>query len=405
MNCKLLLFLCLSMCLAVDNAMASHVDEAKAREIASRFIRSSRLKTNMSFEGKMTEVAKSASYNEFYIFCGSGNQGFVIVSADDCVQPILGYSEESLFDVDNIPDVVRWWLDRYEEEIRQCRTTCQPDERITRQWEQLLTDTESKDPTVVPVVGPLITTRWGQDGTGSPTYNKFCPQTNTGIHALTGCVATAGAQIMKYWNHPHSGRGSETYVVDGNPYTGSPDFGGVTLTADFANTIYDWDNMPEALYPATSPVEEIDAVATLIYHVGVAVHMIYGVNVSNAYLSSGYYSTGASLEAAFRNHFKYSNTVCSVEESQFDHAEWVALLKSELNAERPMAYAGGDHAFVCDGYDSEDLFHFNWGWKGLYNGYYAIGSLNPGSHSYNIGCKAIIGIQPQEAEVPEKSQV
>ncbi len=373
--------------------MANPVTESQAYAVAANFFRANNAKAGATLGDKAVQT--SVAFNELYIFCGTDNHGFVIVSADDCVTPILGYSYESTFDPDNMPPQLIWWLQRYDDMIRQSRTNPSAQSQPHPEWNNLLQSKGTKDSEHQPIVGPLITTTWDQGDSWEPTYNKFCPANSNGQHAITGCVATAGAQIMKYWNHPSSGRGTHTYTT--SPY--NDDFPSLQLSVDFSNTQYDWEHMPTSLN-SNSTETEIDAVATLMYHVGVAINMFYG-----------HYSSGAwtiDLEKAFKEYFKYSNDISFVRESQYEMAEWKALLKCELDAQRPIIYYGHNdngslnHCFICDGYDNYDYFHFNWGWGGLYDGFFNI--ENPDPHGYynvlSFGCEAIIGIKPNYGQMP-----
>jgi len=219
------------------------------------------------------------------------------------------------------------------------------------------------------IVGPLLTTTWNQ----WPYYNDFCPPGTP-----TGCVATAMAQIMKYHNHPAQGTGSHSYS--------HATYG--TLSADFGATTYQWNNMPSSLTAGSTP-EQKNAVATLMYHCGVAVEMNYTPSVS---LANSY-----SFKYALPTYFKYDGGIDLKQRSEYfgNDAGWHDLLKNELDAGRPIFYAGasstGGHAFVCDGYDDGGCFHFNWGWSGSGDGWYVTSNLVNG---YNNSQEIVLNIKP-----------
>jgi len=191
----------------------------------------------------------------------------------------------------------------------------------------------------------------------------------------TGCVATAMAQVLKYWNYPSQGSGSHSYT--------HATYG--LLSADFGSTTYNWTNMPNNV------VSSNNSVATLMYHCGVSVEMDYSADGSGAY--------SGDVVPALVNYFNYSPNVEMKSLNSFSTANWIMMLKAELDAHRPVYYGGDNgtegHAFVCDGYDTDSKFHFNWGWSGSANGYFAIGALNPSlSYKFNSNNEAIIRIKP-----------
>ena len=291
----------------------------------------------------------------FYIF--NISNGFVIVSADDCATPILGYSEEGKFDVENIPIQLQGYLQGFVEQIEfTIENHLEADERIARQWELVrctgrLTENRGDG------VEPLVTALWSQHC----YYNFMCPEDPEGPcgHALTGCVATAMGLILHYWGYPEQGMGSHTYTPMPYPTTQYPE-----QSVNFGETTYDWANMPNQLTDTSSQVE-IDAVSTLLWHCGVAVDMNY----------SPYGSGMEGHFTALMDYFDYSDDMHW--EARQDDESWLSLLKADLDLGRPIFYTGyrwanSGHAFVCDGYDANDRFHFNWGWGGSSNGYFAL---------------------------------
>lgn len=319
----------------------------------------------------VTEVKTPFEY--FYVF--NGEHGFVMIAADDRVQPVLGYSFEGTFQTDMAEST--WeWLSAYDRQIQDVMEAgIEATDEVKAAWRSLqnngslLTLNRSE-------VYPLIYTRWRQR---SP-YNMYCPE-----QCVTGCVAVVMGQLMKYWESPARGTGSHSYYHD--------TYG--ELSANFGAVEYDWDNMPVMLDNYNSDAEK-EAVATLLYHCGVSVDMNYSPNASS--------TPSAKVVDAMPAYFNYASSMSLVYMSDYTDNQWKQLLRSELDALRPMYYAGqtrGAHAFICDGYDASDLFHFNWGWGGANDGYYAIGALNPGSNGpFNTLNYAIIDIKPADGGLP-----
>ncbi len=376
--------------------MAERVKPETARKVASTFLNSNGAKA----EVQLADLSKAAGLANLYIFT-TEPAGFVVMAADDRVQPILGYSLNSSFGTTDMPDNLRSWLQGYNDQIQHAINNQAPATAQTkRQWKELA-EGNTRAATATPVVAPLLQTKWGQEY----PFNDQCPQ-----GAVSGCVATAMAQIMKYWEWPASGTGTHTNT--NNP----------SQTVDFSSATYDYDNMAN-LYTSyfddngthhqlSNPTQaQIDAVATLMYHCGVAVDMEYG-SVS---LADTYY-IGNRLQTYF-NFSNISNDYPIHYENNNGEGSWATLLKTELDAARPMIYyggyswLGGIHVFVCDGYDSDDKFHFNWGWNGHYDGYFSLGNLNTGANSeagsgngdYTEGQNAFYGIRPNATlpNIPE----
>ncbi len=296
--------------------------------------------------------------------------GFVLVAGDDASQPILGYDFINKWTGKNIPVQLEDFLQSWTRQLTYiAENNLVADRSIRAEWQRL--DVESSSFTPLRndrAVSPLISTTWGQEG----YYNDLCPS-NTPV----GCVATAMAQIMRYWSYPTVGQGSHSYV---HPVYGSQ-------TANFGGTTYNWAGMPNQVgSPNTS-------VATLGYHAGVAVEMDYDPT------GSGAYSTD--VPGALISYFKYKSTAILRYKSAYSDANWNTLLQGELNNARPVYYAGsgpdGGHAFIIDGFSgttSPYYYHFNWGWDGYYNGNYYLSNLNPGGYNFTTGQEAVVGIEP-----------
>jgi hypothetical protein len=328
----------------------------------------------------------------YYIFNINTEDGFVIIAGDDIVSPVLGYSVKGAYTGENLPRAFVKWMENYKQQvIFAIDNHLQATSKIDSAWAALINNQapNQNNNKSIQAVNPLCTTTWDQQ----PYYNVLCPYdaaNTTNQHAVTGCPATAMAQIMKYWNYPANGSGFHSY--------NHPDYG--TLSANFGSTTYNWGAMPNNV---TS--NNLD-VATLMYHCGVAVDMQYGANSSGGYVIINSPTPTANCEYAYKTYFGYNPaTIQGLLRNNYTNSAWINLLKNELNNSRPIQYAGfgtgGGHTFVCDGYDASDFFHMNWGWSGYYDGYFIIDALNPGgtgtgggTGGYNANQQAVIGIQP-----------
>ena len=357
--------------------MAERVTPETARKVATTF-----LNNNGAKAAQLTDLSKEAGFPNLYIF--NGNPGFVVMAADDCVQPILGYSLTGKFIAENMPTNVSGWLQGYNDEIQYViDNKLKATTETAKLWKDLI-DGNSKAAKTTTIVDNLLTTTWDQD----PYYNDMCPyDSQAGELTVTGCVATAMAQIMKYWEHPIHGTGSHSYTHD--------TYG--VLSANFGSTTYNWDNMPNSISSANS------SIAQLMYHCGVSVDMDYDI-ASNG--GSG--AVTAYVANALTNYFDYQQSTFKYKVNY--ESTWVSMLKTELDNGRPLQYSGrgsvGGHSFVCCGYDSDNKFYFNWGWSGRNDGFYALNNLVPGSggsggagYSFNNNQGAIFGIQPNTPSI------
>ena len=307
----------------------------------------------------------------FYVF-NFGNTGFVILSADDNYRPIVGYSNEGIFEAENMSPEAAYYLNSIAEGRSQARRTAQSAD-VAVEWEMLKENGKLPSRNRGKQATFLVETRWNQDD----PYNYFCPRASGGPSgkAYAGCVATAMSQVMKFWNHPLQGKGSHSYIHQGD-----------TLSANFSETTYDWDNMPLTI-SNSSPQEQINAVAYFMYHCGVAVDMMYDGSGSGAYSED--------VPDAILMYFGYSNKARLRKRDNYSLEEWQNLLKDTFDQGWPVYYSGnsssGGHAFVCDGYDDNDLFHFNWGWGGSSNGWFVVDEID-----YNTGADAIFNYVPAE---------
>lgn len=311
-----------------------------------------------------------------YVFEGSEGKGYVVVSADDRFIPLLGYSDEGGFDSNNIPAPMQGWLDGYARRMQFLTNYV-----IDSESGSSVNYSEERTP-----IEPMIKTLWDQ---GSP-YNDQCPTVNN-TKCYTGCIATSMAQVMNYFQYPDVGQGSVSY----KPYGFN-----LSLKIDFSETPFDWDNMLDSYRPGQYTKEEALAVANLMKACGYSVQMGYGTYGSGA--------TSISIHKALVEYFKYDKSTSYYNRDNYTLDEWTQMIYDNLANVGPVIYNGnspmeGGHSFVCDGYDGNGYFHFNWGWSGLSNGYFSLDVLNPmaqgiGGYSggYNFQQDIVIGIRPDQ---------
>ncbi|MDE5629558.1 MAG: thiol protease/hemagglutinin PrtT [Muribaculaceae bacterium] len=280
----------------------------------------------------------NTSKGQAAIYLFNGNSGFIAVSADDDAAPLLGYGTGE-YNPAEVPPALTWWLGEYAREIEAADVTYT---NVTR---------AAKAP-----IEPLVKTSWNQDA----PYNNLCPVIN-GERAVTGCVATALAQIMKYHQWPAKGTGSHTYSSNGT-----------TVSMDFGNTTFDWSNMLDS-YTGVSNTTAETAVATLMKACGVSVDMQYTASESSA--------MAVAVPAAMVTYFGYDAALHYVERDYYGLTQWEDYVYNQLSNYGPVQYSGqsnqGGHSFVCDGYSSDGYFHINWGWGGMSDGYFLLTALNP----------------------------
>jgi len=395
---KLLLTTCAFSFLLVHLLQAAAVSNAKAQVIAINFFKVTYPalighNTNLSAVPKYTQTESDGSV-DFYVFDITPLNGFVIVSADDAVMPVLAYSNESYFNTGFQKTGVANWTKKTGAQVHNTVAQQIPaDERINSLWAAYtLGIAPGSDKSTS--VGPLLTTIWNQE----PYYNEFCPiNPADGQYAVTGCVATAMAQIMKYWNYPAQGTGSFSYIDDnahGYQINAGP------LSANFGTTTYQWTQMPTYLTGNNT------AVATLMSHCGISVAMDYSDAGSGAWViqseaNTAYGYAGAPCaENSYITYFSYNPaTIQGVFQNNYSASQWTNLMEAEMNAGRVVQYEGfdpsaGGHTWVCDGYDANNNLHMNWGWGGIDNGFFAATNLSAGGYTFSSDDAALIGIEP-----------
>ena len=425
---------------------AERVSEADAALIANNFMNVAPATTGSAQVAapvkRMVRKAVNTTTAEpqYYLYENADGEGWVIIAANDAVTPVLAYSETGHFRTDNMPSNIRHWMGLYDRFITKIEADgVVASEEAKAEWDGLRKPVRKAK--AATVVGPLIETKWDQ---GSP-YNNLCPGTGSD-KAYTGCVATAMAQIMNYWEWPVNGTGSHSYKpLDPNSTWGASSKRYTsTLSANFGNTTYDWANMRDKYtyisrfsgqYTeyATVTDDEKTAVATLMYHVGVACEMMYGNDDdggSGTYtLNYGDWSDDQSIQSAIVKYFKYKKSGLTgymrdgytygrtTYYEKWNDEDWTAMVKAELDKGRPILYGGGDedgsggHSFICDGYNSNDYFHFNWGWSGYNDGLFKLSSLTlgsggagGGSFEFSYNQDVLIGIEPDRPEGIEEIQ-
>ena len=335
------------MLAALLQISARQISTDEALETANRFVRgNSRLRALSQAQMKLAYVKTEGSQNRLYVFNASTG-GFVIVSGSDATEQVLGYGTAGAFDAQNMAPGLADMLDIYSEEIGYAI-----DNNIERTSAPVQTaDTRSS-------IAPMLKTQWGQ----STPFNNLCPMVGSN-RSVTGCLATAMAQVMKHHNWPEVGEGSRSYESTLGGET-------VTLSVDFGETTYDWENMLNN-YSTGYNEQQANAVATLLYSCGVACGMNYATSTAPS----------AELFKALPNNFKYDKSIKMAEKAYYGIDEWNDIVYNELRNGRVVYLAGynakSGHAFVCDGYDKDDYFHINWGWVGLDDGYFKMSALDP----------------------------
>lgn len=351
--------------MAATTVSAQQISESDAKEIAQSFLAGQPHRGTKASTGKQLSLvytqpspADEATAN-LYVF-SNPQGGFAIVAADERVgQSILGYSDHGTFSPDNMPDNVRLWLSDYARQIDFVKAHA----KVKK--EKNIKTLDGNLPTgYTTQVGPLITTKWGQDAPYNAQTPTYINSNNEEEHSRTGCVATAMAQVMAYHKYPAVGKGSHEdwwSVQVGDIRHESVNYGEAT---------YNWENMSDA------------DIAKLMYHCGIAVDMTYDLAERGG---SG--AVDNMIGAALRTYFGYSKSVSYIEKKNYVTEDWIKLMTEELDDSRPVIYGAWDshhdfgHELILDGYakksDTDVMFHINWGWNGDCDGYYAISALNP----------------------------
>ena len=331
---------------------------------------------------KLVTTLENNSNSLAYVYNLKDKNSFVIISANKSTIPIIGYSLTSNFDITNLPPALKAYLDSYLEQIdfltqKKCSGNACSDWTY---YENIANKQEIKNKKTIVSVGPLLTTKWGQN----EFYNELCPKSTLGPggHVLVGCVAVSLGQVLAYYKYPDIGNGSSQY---------SSNYG--TQSVNYGQETYNWDR----IYNMISSSNE--DVAKLLYHCAVSVRMSFGPNGSSA-------STDAPVNS-LKNYFRYSDTITFIRKnSGYTDSLWSEAIKEELINGRPVIYSGvgskGGHSWVCDGYDENNYFHMNWGWDGYQDTYFLLTNLVAPDQTFNFPYyhEAITKIIPNEKSFP-----
>lgn len=349
----------------------------------SRALKDTRLKARVqSASYTLAAVRQSEGKDAIYLFESASQPGFIVTSADDCLPAVLGFGDSKILDeTGNFAPAFEYWLD-----FLGRRSTCalaHPEAVPPRR------EGEDEEYTEYDPIEPLCTTMWNQ----STPYNDLCPEQG-GRRSVTGCVATAMSQAMKYHNWPPTGEGYNEY-----------NWQGTMLSMDYSAQTFDWSNMLDsypmqfdgsAYYPADT-AEQKKAVAQLMLAAGISVNMSYSPDASGA--------VSMYIGRALGQYFRYDKSLKYFMRDYFSLEDWQKLIHTSLKEYGPVIYDGqaniGGHSFICDGYLSEGYFHINWGWGGISDGWFLLDYLDPyqqgigGADSgFNSMQDAIVGIRP-----------
>ena len=368
----ILVMMCL---LAIGTAWAGPINESQARSIATNFMASHAMpSTNLRMAHKAPMKGATASNENaaYYVFNASGG-GFVIVAGDDRAHPVLGYSDKGTFASQSMPEALQELLEGYTAQIEALSLGAKPAERLTSE----------------PAIRPLVTASWSQN---SP-YNTKLPMLPNGQQAVSGCVATAMAQVLYYWKHPAAS-------------TAIPEYTSTSLgiyMPELPPAEFNWDAMQDAYLSTDTESDGAVAAAQLTLYCAQSVKMNF------LYYSSS--ANTALIPSVISTYFGYKASARCEYRENYSTQNWADLIYNELAEGRPVIYSGskasGGHAFICDGYDGNGMFHMNWGWDGMSNGYYLLNVLNPDAqgtgsaneaYGYILDQFIVAGIEPGEAD-------
>jgi len=373
----------LTLCLAaftLGNLLAGPVDQQKAQKLGAKFLSTTAIsQKNTDIQLNLVSAALDLQRGgtDYYVFNVKNGEGFVIVAGDDRVKPILAYSTTGSIDPNNMSEGFQFTLEGFREEIQYIREhnlTATPD--IVAEWNAVSkTGSFNRDEQTRAVVGPLCQTLWNQNF----PWNSQCPEDEEGSggHVYAGCVATAMGMVMKFWEWPAQGVGSHSY----NPQ------GYAQQSANFGETEYHFELMPNVL-DSTNTEDDYYYIAQFLHHCGISVDMQYSGNGSGAYSEI--------VPDALRSYFRYNSDDHITNYGSwwpnmgYTNEEWAQMLKDGgLDEGLPLYYSGqddagqGGHAYVVDGYDENDYFHYNWGWSGRDNAWCPIGAANTTRYNFN----------------------
>ena len=360
----------------------------QAREIAERHAAKNGAHIGLQSVKRAKVLNKQQSTTSsrgYYVFPHDGNCGYTIVSGDDRMPEIVGYSTTDTYSEENMPDGMKHLMQAYEAMATALANGDAKVERCLAEKEALAADSTYRQPRVAPLLADVA---WGQ----SEPYNNLCPMYDGQRRTVTGCVATAMAQLMMYYKYPQTLK-SDIPAYQTKSYQ-------LDMPSVSAGERYDWDNMLPQYSGSAYTAEQANAVAKLMYHCGLSFEADYGPSSTSAWCRPN----------VLVKYWGYDpDVIRPLYREKFSLREWTAILDAELQALRPVYYRGcsttsGSHAFLCDGADGNGLYHINWGWSGWSNGYFDITVLNSdysGAESatapadgFNYTCSMIVGIMP-----------
>ncbi len=369
--------LALAAILTVANAQAAHVTPEQALARAAKDMPAKAPAKLRMATPQLAHTALSPDGSPaVYVFNAAGRAGYMLLPADDTARPVLGYCDEGSFDADAMPPAMKWWLDEYSAQIEYTSS-------------RLQNFPTSQHPNYTPAreaIEPMITAMWDQ----IEPYNNMAPLYGS-ERTYTGCVATTMAMVMDYWNYPEKGQGKVSYTASTI---------GKRIELDFSKRKFDWDNMLRSYdIDGEYSAEQTDAVAYLMKACGYAVKMDYSTSASA--------TLAMNIGQAMAKYFNYDPNYRYELRLHHSSSEWEQIIYDNLKNVGPVLYGGGSylgggHSFVCDGYDGNGFFHFNWGWSGISNGYFSLDALQPDAlgsgggtgGGYSFTQDAVLGIQP-----------
>lgn len=357
-------------------ALGAHAEQLTPDEALSRAVSARSVATRaIGPEGiRLVYTQSTKGVPSVYVFQNPDDRGYLLVSADDVAVPLLGYADSGTFRQEEMPPQLKWWIGEYGRQIQYAS-------------ERNLPYVAKKTRAGREAVAPLLKTTWNQ---GSP-YDMLTPEVD-GKHTPTGCVATAMAQVMKYWNYPEVGQGSATILL--------PD--STTDVLAFRQVPFKWNLMLDQYSEGSYSDEQAKAVADLMKACGYSANMKYAPDGSGA--------MAIAAARAMSNNFKYNANIQYYSRNFMSASAWDDIIYNELANKRPVMYGGQStsvgHEFVCDGYDGKGYYHFNWGWGGMSDGYFLLDALNPNAvgtgggdgGGFNYGQDIIAGVQPDKGD-------
>lgn len=356
---------------------AKDINLSKAEQVAVNFLFEKSNQYGDAVNYYDLNIAESYLVDNAY-YVVNFEKGWVVVAADDVMTPVIAYNYEGVFPVINHEFApFNSWMQTYVDQISFVRdNNIEAEADVVAQWKAYSTNNPSTlNMRADRDVDPLVTSTWNQDN----PYNAMCPEdpAGPGGRVYVGCVSTAMSIIMHYWRYPLTGSSSHSYYL--YPYG--------TLSANFGETDYNWDGMTDVIND-----KYIWEIAQIGYHGAVSVDMGFGGDGSGAYSNDVPY--------AYATYFNYMNSVNYVSKSNYTTSAWENMMQAELNASKPIYYSGqstdGGHAFVCDGFQGSNYYHYNFGWSGSGNGFYTLQDIN-GFHSYQA---MVRNIYPADAAYP-----